>query len=160
MIVKGGEKNVIITGIKEDAQAESNARKVLKKLVEETEDCKISVLPTANAATVIIVELPTEEKKKKALEKRRNATLTYQNCVIDNSPNKIYVNEDLQRPTREIFKKARELRKDRYKFVWCKEGQIYVRKLDGEAVVRIHFIRCSETEVKPIDRKCWWCTVV
>nr|CAI5865206.1 unnamed protein product [Callosobruchus analis] len=46
--------------------------------------------------------------------------------------------------------------KDGYKYVWCKEGQVYARKLDGE---NKFLIRCSETEVKPIDRKCW-CTVV
>nr|CAI5828125.1 unnamed protein product [Callosobruchus analis] len=60
------------------------------------------------------------------------------------TPTPIYINEDLSRPTRDIFRKARELRTVGFKYVWCKNSQVYVRKMDGGQAIKINSL--SEIE--------------
>nr|CAI5854692.1 unnamed protein product [Callosobruchus analis] len=75
------------------------------------------------------------------LEKRKEIFLDSQNCNIDDLRTRLFINEDLSRPTRELFKKARELRQKGYKYVWCKNQQVYVRKRQGEQAVRISSLK-------------------
>nr|CAI5836230.1 unnamed protein product [Callosobruchus analis] len=139
------KKNVIVTGIKGDNDAEANIKKVLTKLGEDKEDYKVSVLPTAKPnSSVIIVQFSTAEKRNKVLEKRKKNALTCQNCGVSEMPTPIYINEDLSRPTRDIFRKARELRTVGFKYVWCKNSQVYVRKMDGDQAIKINSL--SEIE--------------
>nr|CAI5849753.1 unnamed protein product [Callosobruchus analis] len=113
-----GRKNNVMSGTNGDKDAETNVKKVLSKLDIEEDICKITVLPTSNTKNaVIIVGLPREELKKQALEKRKSIALTHQACGISEQNKKIYVNEDLPRETREIYKKARELRAAGYRYV-------------------------------------------
>nr|CAI5862994.1 unnamed protein product [Callosobruchus analis] len=137
--MEGRKNNVIISGINGDRDAETNVKKVLSKLDIEEDICKITVLPTSNTKNaVIIVRFPREELKKQVLEKRKKVALTHQACGISEQNKKIYVNEDLPRETREMYKKARELRAAGYRYVWCKNYQVYARKEDGGAAVRIN----------------------
>nr|CAI5829259.1 unnamed protein product [Callosobruchus analis] len=70
------------------------------------------------------------------LEKRKAQWLTTKVCGINSNPSPLYKNED--QPGR--FKKARELKTKRYKFVWCKNRQIYARKNDEESLIKLNSI--------------------
>lgn len=50
----------------------------------------------------------------------------------------IYIQENLTAQNRSLFFQVRARAKAmKYKFVWCKEGVIYVRKVEGEKAIRI-----------------------
>ncbi|CAH1976769.1 unnamed protein product [Acanthoscelides obtectus] len=49
----------------------------------------------------------------------------------------LYINEDLPKALRDIFKYARDLKRGGFKYVWCRNGHVYVRKEDVGAVVKI-----------------------
>ncbi|VEN49708.1 unnamed protein product [Callosobruchus maculatus] len=139
--LEGRRKNIVITGLRGDRNASKNVKKVPTRLnVEENEmeDCKISVLPSTDTnKSIIVVKFNNEDLRNRVLEKRKGIFLDSENCNIDDLKTRLFINEDLSRPTRELFKKARELRQKGYKYVWCKNEQVYVRKKEGEQAVRI-----------------------
>lgn len=50
----------------------------------------------------------------------------------------IYVNENLTKQLKALFWKAKQQAREKgYRFVWTRNGKIYVRKGEGTAVVRI-----------------------
>lgn len=148
---EGRNKNIIISGINNDKDIELNVKKVLTKLDEENSECKLSILPsnTGSKNAVVVVQFPTVEQRNRVLEKRKKIILNSQNCSINDSQNKIYINEDLPKPIRELFKKARELKTKGYKYVWCKHGQVYARRSDGGAGIKIQ----STAEIEALRRK-------
>nr|CAI5817393.1 unnamed protein product [Callosobruchus analis] len=137
----GRRKNIVITGLKGDKNTSNNVKKVFSELNEVDEDYQISILPTVNVdKSVIVVQFKTEERRNRILEKKKTMFLDSENCGIDDKRSKIFINEDLSRPTRERYKKARELRQNGIKYDWCKNGQVYARKAEGEQVVKINSV--------------------
>nr|CAI5854156.1 unnamed protein product [Callosobruchus analis] len=134
-------KNIVITGLKGDKNASNNVKKVFSKLNEVDEDYQISKLPTVNVdKSVIVVQFKTQERRNRILEKKKTMFLDSENCGIDDKRSKICINKDLSRPTRELYKKARELRQKGIKYVWCKNGQVYARIAEGEQLVKINSV--------------------
>nr|CAI5830550.1 unnamed protein product [Callosobruchus analis]CAI5850631.1 unnamed protein product [Callosobruchus analis] len=106
---------------------------------QDGDDYKLSVLPAVSShKAIIVVKFQTEERRNAVLEKGKKLKLDGQNCNISNSNSRIYINEDLPRGVRDVFRSARELKKEGFKYVWCKNGQVYVRKEDGGPAVRVH----------------------
>nr|CAH7763364.1 unnamed protein product [Callosobruchus chinensis] len=136
---EGRKKNIISMGLKGDKDAEINVKKIFTKMEQDADDYKLSVLPTSSSQkAVIVVQFQKEEQRKAILDKGKKLKLDGQNCNISNSTSRIYINEDLSREVRDVFKYARELKKEGFKYVWCKNGQVYVRKKEGGAVVRVY----------------------
>ena len=69
--------------------------------------------------------------------KRSKAKLETTECGIQGEKRNIYINDDLPKPIRELYKKARELRSHGFRYVWCKLGKIYARKDEGQELVKI-----------------------
>nr|CAI5847328.1 unnamed protein product [Callosobruchus analis] len=137
----GRRKNIVITDLKDDKNASNNVKKVFSKLSEVDEDYQISILPTVNVdKSVIVVQFKTEERRNRILVKKKTMFLDSENCGIDDKKSKIFMNEDLSRPTRELYKQGRELRQKEIQYVWCKNGQVYARKAEGEQMVKINSV--------------------
>lgn len=49
------------------------------------------------------------------------------------------MNEDLPPAIRRLYQKARELRKHGFMYVWCKDGQVFVRKTDQSNIIKIGY---------------------
>lgn len=134
------QKNIIISGLN-NKETETNVKKVFGKLDINVTNYKTSVLPTKNEnKPIILIQLPSRDDKNKILERRKLIMLTHKNCSIGNTDDRIFINEDLSRPTRAIFKKARELKEVGFKYIWCKHGQVYGRKCENGSLIKINTI--------------------
>lgn len=133
--------NIVIVGFKETQSLQENVKKVFTKLDPEikSDDYSISSVPNKSQNTPVIVRFNKIEIVERMMElRKRKKTLTTAECGIDGERRNIYFNEDLPKPTRDLFKKARELKKRNYKYVWCKNGQIFVRRDEGDEAVKIN----------------------
>ncbi|CAH1154603.1 unnamed protein product [Phaedon cochleariae] len=52
----------------------------------------------------------------------------------------VYLNEALTPETRYLFSQAKKLKQRNYKYVWMKDGVVYVRKSEVDRAIRIRFI--------------------
>lgn len=124
--------------MKRDPETTVSTKKIIGKLDVNDEEYKVTTLPAHNTEkAVVLVQFKSVEVRNSVLEKRKMFRLNTENSGINNMQTAIYINEDLSRPTRIIFRKARELKKNGYRYVWCKDGQIYARKKDGDDVIKI-----------------------
>nr|CAH7748115.1 unnamed protein product [Callosobruchus chinensis] len=83
---------------------------------QDADDYKLSVLPTSSSQqAVIVVQFQKEEQRNAILGKGKKLKLDGRNCNISNSTSRIYINEDLSREVRDVFKYARELKKEGFK---------------------------------------------
>ncbi|XP_046683409.1 uncharacterized protein LOC124369447 [Homalodisca vitripennis] len=73
---------------------------------------------------------------------KKNRKLTAKDINPSLSNNNVYVNDHLTPETKNLLRvtniKARE---NNYKYVWCNEGQIFMRREDGQKCIRIE---CEE----------------
>lgn len=54
----------------------------------------------------------------------------------DSAKNNIYINENLTKRNKKLFKKARDLKRNGdVKYAWCKNGKIFIRKTDDSKVI-------------------------
>nr|CAI5854823.1 unnamed protein product [Callosobruchus analis] len=121
--------------IKSLTEENKNIKKEHEKLKGKSERVR-KANPDTNKS-IVVVKFCSEDLRIRVLEERKGIFLDSQNCNIDDLKTRLFINEALSRPTRELFKKARELRQKGYKYVWCKHQQVYVRKMEGEQAVRI-----------------------
>lgn len=79
---------------------------------------------------------------------RRGATTA--GLGVDSDTHRFYVNERLTRMNRQLFYKAREeALRTRWKYVWTRDGKIFVRKEHGPPRCRI---RSDDELVKVFGR--------
>lgn len=78
---------------------------------------------------------------------RVRRTITTEGLPLPGPSRPIYVNERLTKHHRQLFQKARELaRSHKFKYVWTREGKIFVRQEDGKARYRLR----SEVDLKKV----------
>lgn len=91
------------------------------------------------AHPTIVVRFCRRLVKQNLLKNKRNPNLINGNLgftqVVPNG--KIYLDEHLTSEKAKLFSAAKMLKNNGYKYVWCKEGKILVRKADGDKVVLI-----------------------
>nr|CAI5841574.1 unnamed protein product [Callosobruchus analis] len=104
----GRRKNIVITGLRGDKNVSNNVKKILTKLKKT--GSRTTKFPFYPVPTLISPLLSSEDLRNRVLKKRKGIFLDSQNCNIDDLKTRLFINEDLSRPTRELFKKARELR--------------------------------------------------
>lgn len=56
---------------------------------------------------------------------------------INSSQQKIFIDEDLNKETSELYKKARNFVKSGFQIHRCKNGKIYIKKNDADHPVRV-----------------------
>lgn len=141
--------NIIINGIPEveNEKLETYITKIATEMkinLSET-DIKSAVrTPTHSKSSglpsTIIVEFHDKNIRDEILQKKKDATLNTN--VICNTkvtePSSIYLSEQLTKRNQYIMKLARNLKRDNIiKYVWSKEGEIFIRRDNGDNAVKI-----------------------
>ena len=134
-------KNVVIVGLKGGRNAKEDVKKVLNQLKVDISDeqYEVKTLPSQEATKpVVLVTFAQKALRDKVLQEKKSVPLDTNICGITSEiTTKIFLNEDLSKHSREIFKKARELRQHGFKYVWCRDGNIFARKVDNGPIKKI-----------------------
>lgn len=131
--------NVVVVGL--PGSPTDNLRKVFHKLRFAVQDEEYTILPLRTETQLVRFTKP--ELSKKLLELRKSIrVLDTKDCGIDGETRRIYINEDLPKTTRDLLKKARELKNFGYRYVWCRNGRIFARRDEGETLVKIKDLEC------------------
>lgn len=102
----------------------------------------------------IKLSLEDEEIKKNIITAARNyykskGPLTTVNIGMNGVKHMIYFNEELTNYNKYLLGKAKEIKKKGYKFVWYKNGKIFVRKNESDLPIAI----CNEEDIQGILNK-------
>lgn len=88
------------------------------------------------AVTVRLARRSVRDELIKAARVRRG--LSTEGLGLRGSPRPLYVNERLTRTNRQLFNRAREIAKKlSWRFVWTREGRVFVRQDQGAPATRI-----------------------
>lgn len=124
--------NVVIVGLENESIQES-VEDVIKicetldvQIQEQDIDCKI--LSNRDGKKQLLVKFKEVKDRDMMVQKRKGRKLTLEECKIGDKIGNIYINEDLPSNIRRLYRKARELKKNGYKFVWQRNGHIFARK--------------------------------
>lgn len=148
--------NLIISGI--PVQTNEDVKCIVKKIADKcsVEIEKWDVIAAhrlhsrKNGDTPIIVKFRSKETKEVLISAAKKKNLTAEMFGGKNDV-KLYLNEHLSTMKAELFKKVRELRNEKYgyRFVWVRNGQIMVRKNEGD---RLEFVK-NERDLNNIKSK-------
>lgn len=103
----------------------------------------------SNEGAPIVIRFKTSVVKKEVHSRKQMVGSTFAKVINQPDTNLvIYVNENLTPYYANLFKMARVLKyKAGYKYIWTKEGKVFIKKDDGESttVVRIrNFLQLKE----------------
>ncbi|KAK9873512.1 hypothetical protein WA026_022924 [Henosepilachna vigintioctopunctata] len=121
--------NVIMIGLSKTAEVV----KVLNKLDINIKDEEIKTRQISSKGHMkpILVTFPSESVRNEVLLKRKaKGLLNSENMELDGDRRNIYINEDLPKITRDLFRKASELKNIGYMYVWVKEEKFFVGKVN------------------------------
>lgn len=159
MIIDGAERdkirrNIIINGIEKQDREENMVeivRNVMRKINVDIESniVKCHRKDTKKENSPIVVELKTEKTKEEILKAKKNlGRINAKDCHLKGKNNEIFINEQLTKMMSTLFYSARELKKEKkIKYVWTRDGNIYVRKTDTSQKIKIKTI----TDLKKIE---------
>lgn len=100
-------------------------------------DFKVSILNRNKPDSPVLVSFNTTEQKNMILAMRREkGKILSSNCGLPGT-NLIFLNEDLTKEQRELFRLARSLKNHGFKFIWVKHGVVYVRKSENSDVIKV-----------------------
>ena len=86
----------------------------------------------------IIVTFMRREMKEKFISLRRHRSMYAREIGFEDSQNQVFINDHLTKRSKELLWKARNLKREKnYKYVWYKNGNIYLRKNDNTEAMRI-----------------------
>lgn len=131
------KNNVIINGI--PAENNENVREILNELVDKLEvrvhEYEINAvhrLPASrNRIPAIIVKFSNNEKKQEFIKQARQKRLKIGNTNV-------YAGDHLMQKAATILREAKVMRNaGEVKYVWTKNGEVFVRTEDGEQSIRV-----------------------
>ncbi|KAK9871469.1 hypothetical protein WA026_012843, partial [Henosepilachna vigintioctopunctata] len=128
--------NVIMIGLSKTAEVV----KVLNKLDINIKDEEIKTRQISSKGHMkpILVTFPSESVRNEVLLKRKaKGLLNSENMELDGDRRNIYINEDLPQITRDLFRKASELKNIGYMYVWVKEGKVLCRKSEFSRIIQV-----------------------
>lgn len=95
-------------------------------------------LKTPKIKPAIIIRFTNRKDAEQWLQKKKTG-LTSKNLISGGSDDKIFINENLTPRNRELFWQSRmAAKKHSYKYVWVKNGQIFMKKDDTTSKIQIH----------------------
>lgn len=138
-------KNIEIKGV--ELTANENLKQVVVKIVskmgvEEVSEKAIEVVHRVNNRNNrepkdIIVQFKDREVRDRVIAKKREKIYN-KDITNGKNDNLIFVNEHMTTHNKQMFWEARNKCRDmNYKYVWTKDGKIFVRKQENERVFRI-----------------------
>lgn len=135
--------NIIISGVPK--QTETNTGVISKQIFTSMgvhigeNDIYESFRVNKQDDSMILVKLRKSEKKHEIMKKIKELKgITVLKCGLQGIDKKIFLNDDMTVVKRQLFKKARELKRERgYKAVYTLNGNIYVKKKDGVDAIKI-----------------------
>ncbi|KAJ2940199.1 hypothetical protein O0L34_g11765 [Tuta absoluta] len=152
------QKSIEIVGLdcETDEHLKTCITAIAAKLELNYEDiCKIETvgaqIPTAEREgnvkkrpRPVRLHLSTSGAKMSWLEKGKKEKL--KNCDIrqGGSDNRIFINDDLPKRTRQLLWETKKDLKNKFKFIWVHEGRILVRKDDRPENKKIYVIRSED----------------
>lgn len=145
---KDKENNVIVVGIPKQAEETKQViNKVIKALkVEITESDIKEVYPISNKeAAPILIKLESYEAKLKIYKRiKQTKGLKVNECGLKGPHKNIFFNDDLTRYNQDLFRKARDLKRNKnIQAAFIKNGKIFIKKTEDDPPVRIR----SETDL-------------
>lgn len=85
-----------------------------------------------------IISLKSLDKKQQLLNARANkGKIKASSCGLGNDEALIFLDEELTKETYNLYKKAKCLKEHGYKYIWHKDGKVFVRRMDGDNVIVI-----------------------
>lgn len=140
-------QNIEIDGVPETQGEDVSTilRDVAKSIGLEMKPEKVVAahrVPTFNKkrAPPIIVRFATYEARDVWIAAFKNVRPLTANKINPNfsSSHKVFINEHLSPENKQLLSKTKEVAKAKqYKYVWSREGKIFVRKVDGEKCKRV-----------------------
>lgn len=97
-------------------------------------------LPTTNKTLPrpIVIKFVNRWKKEQLMAAKKQNRQLQSTAVGVNAPSHpIYINDHLTPKIKGLLKRAKDLRMKGYKFVWVRDGRVYVRKHETSAVILI-----------------------
>lgn len=125
----------------EEASAKNKAIKVLKYInddfTEESFD-SLSIIKPKNKTPVMRISFKHKNMVAVLLKRRKEKGLLDSTIYgINNKKEKIYVNEEIDKETYQLFKESNKCKLKGYKYVWHSNGSVVIRKNDGGQAIRI-----------------------
>lgn len=90
-----------------------------------------------------------ENKKREFIKAAKKAKVSAQSYGYTDKSGPIYVDEQLTKQTFLLFKRAKELKRQGFKFVWISNGEILVRESETSPVIRI----TAESQIIEIENE-------
>lgn len=140
------KNNIIITGVEkqenEGGRLADIVRSIAGSMNVKLETADLIACNRKEGRTdcpPIIVQLAHKELKQKILDARRTiGSIKTRECNIKGKNNEIYLNEQLTTQNTALFYQARLLRKEKqYRYVWTRDGNIYLKKADTTQKIKI-----------------------
>ncbi|CAG9815871.1 unnamed protein product [Phaedon cochleariae] len=135
-------KNIVVSGIpKQEEEVSETMKKLFKAMKVQINDG--DVLETfrlnSNEDAPILLKLKNMEEKNTLMSKIRDLKgIKLNECGLSGGNKSIYFNEDLTRQNQLLFKKARELKKEKkYNKAYVSNGKIYLKKNENDRPIRI-----------------------
>lgn len=140
-------KNIVLSGIREEKNEDLNqiTKKFFKIINFEVKSDEIKHVRRINSKnqknnkTPILIELKNKEIKNEVFKKRKERGLVFaEEMGFKNDQGIIYINENLTLANQILFKKARDKKREiKFKYVWTKNGKIFMRKNDNSKIIYI-----------------------
>ena len=139
------KKNVIITGpVMSKDNVASTVQNILEKLkiAPQPVNYKVYLLPSKKDIKPALIKFQNEVTRNEVLKNRKQiGNLDTEMCGIQGNVKRIYISEDLNSDTRKLLFEAKKLKVNHgYKYVWAKNGYVYVRKSENDPSLRIRGI--------------------
>lgn len=135
--------NIIVSGVPK--QTDPNPRNIMSKIAKtikvqmDSNDILECFRLQSRDDGPILVKFGKVQVKKdllKAIKQEKGTSI--KKCGLEGVDRKIYLNEDLPYSKRVLFKKARDVKRDKgYKAAFCVNGIVYIKKSDQDNPVRI-----------------------
>ncbi len=139
------EKNLLISGIhqRQGEDIISVVEKIATSLevnLRNTDVTEAHRVNSKNMNSPILVKFSNKNIRDEMLLKKKEKKLLHtEQCGFSQDGNQmIFINEDLTKENQELFKGARELKKNgKIKYTWVSGGKIFIRKGDGTEAKRV-----------------------
>lgn len=139
-------KNIQVDGI--PVQKDENLKEMLMEIgkkidvnMKKEDIDAIHRVPTRSTKNPepIIVQFLTRQMKEELITKSRGSNLCTEDIGINCSKSSIYINDHLSKMKKQLMFEARQLKKSKnYKFIWSRNGKIFVRKHETSNIIHIN----------------------